>query len=229
MPYQLAWFIFLLPVVAAATIGLVLRPFFNHKPHWSAYATITAIGAAFVLSVWTLITVAGASDHQLHVEPLQWLVIGGFEIKIGLLVDSLTAIMLVVVTGVSFLVQIYSQGYMHGDDGYPRYFAWMALFTANMLGLVLADSLVFMYVFWEGVGLCSYLLIGFWFHRPSAASAAKKAFLVTRLGDFGFLAGILALYSAGHTFDIESLREMAMTGVLAGSALTWAAIGIFAG
>jgi len=229
MPYQLTWFIFLLPVAAAAVIGLVLRPFFNHKPNWSAYATITAIGAAFLLSIWTLVTVAAAPDHELHVEPLQWLVIGDFEIEIGLLVDSLTAIMLVVVTGVSFLVQIYSQGYMHGDPGYPRYFAWMALFTANMLGLVMADSLVFMYVFWEGVGLCSYLLIGFWFHRKSAADAAKKAFLVTRLGDFGFLAGILVLYSSGHTFDIEALREMAVAGILGGSVLTWAAIGIFAG
>ncbi|MBI2957676.1 MAG: NADH-quinone oxidoreductase subunit L [Chloroflexi bacterium] len=229
MPYQLTWFIFVLPVVAFAAIGLVLRPFFNHRPNWSAYATIASIGAAFVLSAWTLITVMGRPDHQLPVEPLQWLVIGGFEIRVGLLVDSLTAIMLVLVTGVSFLVQIYSQGYMKGDPGYPRYFAWMALFTANMLGLVMADNLVFMYVFWEGVGLCSYLLIGFWFHRPSAANAAKKAFLVTRLGDFGFLAGILALYATGKTFDIATLREMAVVGTLAGAGLTWAAIGIFAG
>ncbi|HLC23820.1 MAG TPA: NADH-quinone oxidoreductase subunit L [Dehalococcoidia bacterium] len=229
MPYQLAWFIFLLPVAAFAVICLLLRPFFSHKPHWSAYATIAAIGASLVLSVWTLITVIQAPDHQLHVAPLNWVVINDFTIQVGLLVDSLTAIMLVMVTSVSLLVQIYSQGYMHGDSGYPRYFAWMALFTANMLGLVMADNLVFMYVFWEGVGLCSYLLIGFWFHRPSAAAAAKKAFLVTRLGDFGFLAGILSLYFTGHTFNIESLREMAMAGALAGSALTWAAVGIFAG
>ncbi|MBI2857610.1 MAG: NADH-quinone oxidoreductase subunit L [Chloroflexi bacterium] len=233
MPYQLTWFIFLLPVLAAATIGLVLRPFFNHKPNWSAYTTIAAIGLAFVLSLWTLVTVATSPEHRLNVEPVTWLIIGDFQVQIGLLVDSLTAIMLVVVTGVSFLVQIYSQGYMQGDPGYPRYFAWMALFTANMLGLVMADSLVFMYVFWEGVGLCSYLLIGFWFHRKSAADAAKKAFLVTRLGDFGFLAGILLLYYGGATFNIEALRDMApelaKIPLLGMSLLSWAAIGVFAG
>jgi len=126
-------------------------------------------------------------------------------------------------------VQIYSQGYMHGDPGYHRYFAFMSLFTASMLGLVLADNLLFVYVFWEMVGLCSYLLIGFWFHRPSAANAAKKAFIVTRLGDFGFLAAILLLYFNAHTFDIAGLHSMAITGALAGTTLTWAAIGIFAG
>ncbi|MBI2853608.1 MAG: NADH-quinone oxidoreductase subunit L [Chloroflexi bacterium] len=229
MPYQLAWFIWTLPVFAFLAITLVLRPFFNHRPHWSAYATITAIGAAFVLSIWALITVLQSPDHLLAVPRIEWAVIDGFTIHLGLLVDSLTAIMLVVVTGVSLLVQIYSQGYMHGDPGYPRYFAWMALFTANMLGLVMADSLLFMYVFWEGVGLCSYLLIGFWFHKKSAADAAKKAFLVTRLGDFGFLAGILTLYFSQNTFDIEALRTAAAAGAIAGTTLTLAAIGIFAG
>jgi len=138
-------------------------------------------------------------------------------------------VMLVVVTMVSLMVQIYSQGYMHGDPGYHRYFAWMSLFTASMLGLVLANSLLFMFVFWEMVGLCSYLLIGFWFHRPSAANAAKKAFIVTRLGDFGFLAAILLLYKTTGTFNIAELHNLAVTGVLAGTTLTWAAIGIFSG
>src|SRR3989304_3841872 len=92
-----------------------------------------------------------------------------------------------VVTSVSLLVQVYSQGYMAGDGGYSRYFAYMSLFTASMLGLVLVDSILLLYVFWELVGLCSYLLIGFWFHKPSATRAAMKAFLVTRLGDVGLL------------------------------------------
>ena len=120
--------------------------------------------------------------------------------------DSLTAVMLVVVCTVSLMVQIYSQGYMHGDPGYHRYYAWMSFFTASMLGLVLANNLLMMFVFWEMVGLCSYLLIGFWFHRPSAANAAKKAFIVTRLGDFGFLAAILILFANTGTFDIVQLR-----------------------
>ncbi|MDO8491569.1 MAG: NADH-quinone oxidoreductase subunit L, partial [Dehalococcoidia bacterium] len=146
-----------------------------------------------------------------------------------LVVDPLTAIMLVVVSLVALLVQVYSQGYMHGDPGYVRYYAWMSLFTASMLGLVLAGNLLMMYVFWELVGLCSYLLIGFWFHRPSAANAAKKAFLVTRLGDFGFLAGILVLYYATGTFDVGELSELAKAGTLGGLTLTMAAIGIFSG
>jgi NADH-quinone oxidoreductase subunit L len=229
MPHQLTWYIWILPIIAFLFISFVLRPFFNHKPRWSGYATIAAIGGSLVLSLWTLVEVYHSPSHVLSIPDIEWVLINGFTIKIGLLVDSLTAVMLVVVTSVSLLVQIYSQGYMHGDPGYPRYFAWMALFTANMLGLVMADNLLFLYVFWEGVGLCSYLLIGFWFHKPSAANAAKKAFIVTRLGDFGLLAAILSLYFTQHTFNIEVLHTAAVTGALAGTTLTWAAIGIFAG
>src|SRR5438132_11159897 len=111
----------------------------------------------------------------------------------------------VVVTSVSLLVQIYSPGYMAGDTGYSRYYAYMSLFTASMLGLVLADNLLQVYVFWELVGLSSFLLIGFWFHRPSAAAAAKKAFVVTRLGDLGFLVALLVLFSITGTFTIQEL------------------------
>jgi NADH-quinone oxidoreductase subunit L len=136
---------------------------------------------------------------------------------------------MIVVTLVSLMVQIYSQGYMHGDLGYHRYFAWMSLFTTSMLGVVMAGSLLLVFVFWEMVGLCSYLLIGFWFHRPSAANAAKKAFIVTRLGDFGFLAAILLIFAKTNTFDIGELYNIAGTAALAGTTLTWAAIGIFSG
>ncbi len=118
---------------------------------------------------------------------------------------------------------------MHGDPGYHRYFAFMSLFTASMLGLVLADNLVFLFVFWEMVGLCSYLLIGFWFHRPAARNAATKAFVVTRLGDFGFLAAILVLFFNTGTLDIAELHGLAAAGAIAGTTLTWAAIGIFSG
>ncbi len=174
--------------------------------------------------------VLAAPGHELPVPDINWVIIdGGLTIHLGLMVDSLTAVMLIVVTVVSLMVQIYSQGYMHGDPGYHRYFAFMSLFTGSMLGLVLADNLLFIYVFWEMVGLCSYLLIGFWFHRPAAANAAKKAFIVTRLGDFGFLAAILLLFFNTGTFDIAELHTLAITGALAGTTLTWAAIGIFAG
>jgi NADH-quinone oxidoreductase subunit L len=230
MPYQLVWLIFLLPLFSFAIISLFLRPFFNHKPKLGGYITIASLIGSFALSVWTLIEVMAAPGHELAVPDINWVVInGGLTIHLGLMVDSLTAVMLIVVTLVSLMVQIYSQGYMHGDSGYHRYFAFMSLFTGSMLGLVLADNLLFMYVFWEMVGLCSYLLIGFWFHRPAAANAAKKAFIVTRIGDFGFLAAILLLYSHFHTFDIAQLHSLAVTGALAGTTLTWAAIGIFAG
>ena len=111
-------------------------------------------------------------------------------------------------------MQIYSQGYMHGDPGYWRYFAYMSLFTTSMLGLVLFDSILLIYMFWELVGLSSYLLIGFWFHRPAAAAAAKKAFLVTRLGDLGFLLAILLIYTKAGTFNIPAIQEAAVAGAL---------------
>ncbi len=229
MPHQIPWLIFLLPVFSLIIISFVLRPFFNHRPKLSGYVTIGAIGIACAFSFWVLAEVFAAPGHKLEIPDIQWVVIGDLSVHIGLMVDSLTAVMLVVVTFVSLMVQIYSQGYMHGDPGYHRYFAFMSLFTACMLGLVMADNLVFMFLFWEGVGLGSYLLIGFWFHRPSAADAAKKAFIVTRFGDLGFLAAILLLFYHTGTFNIAELHGLAIAGVLAGTTLTWVAIGIFAG
>jgi NADH-quinone oxidoreductase subunit L len=230
MPYQLVWLIFLLPLFSFIIISLFFRPFLNHKPKVGGYITIAALLGSFGLSVWALTEVMATPGHSLPVPDINWVIIeGGVTIHLGLIMDSLTAVMLIVVTLVSLMVQIYSQGYMHGDPGYHRYYAFMSLFTASMLGLVLADNLLFVYVFWEMVGLCSYLLIGFWFHRPSAANAAKKAFIVTRIGDFGFLAAILLLFFNTGTFDIGELHSLAITGALAGTTLTWAAIGIFAG
>ncbi len=229
MPSQLMWLIFLLPVFSFIIISFFVRPFVKPESRVAGYITIAAIGGSLVLSLWTLSAVMAAPHHELLVPDISWVAVGNLNIHLGLLVDSLTAVMLVVVTVVSLMIQIYSQGYMQGDPGYHRYYAWMSLFTASMLGVVLADSLLLVFVFWELVGLCSYLLIGFWFHRPAAADAAKKAFIVTRLGDFGFLAAILILYYNTGTFDIAELHSLAITGVLAGATLTWAAIGIFAG
>ncbi|MFC1941421.1 NADH-quinone oxidoreductase subunit L [Chloroflexota bacterium] len=229
MPYELIWLIFLLPVFSFVIISFFVRPFVKKESRVAGYITITAITGSLVLSLWTLTQVMASPHHELPLPDISWLAVGNLNIHLGLMVDSLTAVMLVAVTIVSLMVQIYSQGYMHGDPGYHRYYAWMSLFTASMLGLVLADNLLLIFVFWELVGLCSYLLIGFWFHRPTAANAAKKAFIVTRLGDFGFLAAILLLFARTGTFDIAELHSLAITGVLAGTTLTWAAIGIFAG
>jgi len=229
MPYQLVWLIFLLPAISFVIVSLVIRPLVKTESKVAGYITIAAIGISFILSICTLAAVMAAPHHELQMPDVTWVAIGGFTIHIGLMVDSLTAVMLVVVTLVSLMVQIYSQGYMRGDTGYHRYYAAMSLFTMSMLGLVLANNLLYMFVFWEMVGLCSYLLIGFWFHKPSAADAAKKAFLVTRLGDFGFLAALLTLYHNTGTFDIAQLHQLAAAGALGGVVLTWAAIGIFAG
>ena len=230
MPPELIWLILLLPFLSFVIIGFVLRSFLNDQPKLGGYTAIAAVFSSFLLSIWVLLEVWAAPGHELMLPDVTWLVIeNGVTIQLGLMVDSLSAVMLIVVTVVSLMVLIYSQGYMRGDPGYHRYFAWMSLFTMAMLGVVLADSLLLVFVFWELVGLCSYLLIGFWFHKPAARNAATKAFVVTRLGDFGFLAAILILFLNTGTFDISELQHLAVTGVLAGSVLTWAAIGIFAG
>lgn len=249
IPEAAVWLIFLLPIISFCINVFVIRPFFNHKPLWAGYITIGAIAGSLGLAVWTMLSVA--TGGEVHFTPHEWVVVGDLTITLGVMVDPLTAVMVVVVSLCSLMVQVYSQGYMHGDSGYVRYYAAMSLFTGSMLGLVLADNLIQLFCFWELVGLCSYLLIGFWFHKPSAAAAAKKAFLVTRLGDFGLLAAILVLFArtdpaalqaAGvdgavaqlaHSLNISALYEaapalgaMAMLGT---TVMTWAAIGIFAG
>jgi NADH-quinone oxidoreductase subunit L len=226
IPEGVVWAILLLPIASLVTIGFGTRPY----PKISGYVTVTAIGTAFVFSLWALDSVIESDGHRLAFGSHEWLNIGdALRIDLALNVDGLSAIMLVVVTSVSLLVQVYSQGYMHGDGGYSRYFAWMSLFTAAMLGLVLFDSILMVYVFWELVGLGSYLLIGFWFHKKSAADAAKKAFLTTRLGDIGFLLGILLIWTEADTFNIPLIQEAALHGELSDTVITLFALGLFAG
>ena len=230
IPYQLIWLIMLLPLASFIVNGLLIRPFVKPKSKVYGYITIGSIAVSAVFSVWALFSVMSTADQQIAVPDVSWITIGSFNFHVGMIMDQLSAIMVVVVSVVSLMVQIYSLGYMeHDDAGYYRYYTFMSLFTFSMLGLVLSDNLLFTFVFWEMVGLCSYLLIGFWFHKPSAANAAKKAFIVTRIGDFGFLAGILILYFNAHTFDIAQLHNLAVSGVLGGSALMWACIGLFGG
>ena len=230
IPYQLIWLIMLLPLFAFIVNGLLLRPFVNVKSKIYGYVTIAAIAASAVFSVWALVSVTSTENNIIAVPDVSWMVIGNFNFHVGMIMDQLSAVMVVAVSVVSLMVQIYSLGYMaHDEAGYYRYYTFMSLFTFSMLGLVLADNLLFMFVFWEMVGLCSYLLIGFWYHKKSAADAAKKAFIVTRLGDFGFLAGILILYFNTGTFDIGQLHHLAVAGLIGGSALMWACIGLFGG
>ena len=237
IPEAAVWAIFLLPVASLLTTAFVTRPY----PKLSGYVTIAAIGAAFALSLWALDSVIDNDGHALGFAPHQWLSVssenlyiqqfGGpsLHVDVGLRIDGLSAIMLVVVTSVSLLVQVYSQGYMEGDTGYSRYFTWMSLFTAAMLGLVIVDSILMVYVFWELVGLGSYLLIGFWFQKKSAGDAAKKAFLTTRLGDVGFAIGILLIFTKADTFNIPLIQELAQNGTLSDTVITLFALCVFAG
>src|SRR5262249_30280908 len=153
---------------------------------------LAAVGSCIVsvLVLWAIGT--GTSELWRY---YTWFQAGSVDIGFTLRADGLTAVMLVTITFVGSLIAIYSVGYMHGDEGYARFFAEISLFIFSMTGLVLAANFILFYAFWEGVGLCSYLLIGFWFTKPSAAAAARKAFLVTRLGDIGLLIGILVIWS----------------------------------
>ncbi len=235
------WLIFFLPVMGFLAIGLLVRPFLGGQSRVSSLILIGALSGSFILSVWALRCVIqeGPLIFPGHV----WMTLGGLEFEIGLIVDSLTAIMLVVVSGVSLAIQIYSHGYMKDDPGYVRYYTFMALFSSAMLGLVVASNIIQMFVMWELVGLGSFLLIGFWFNKPTAAAAAKKAFLVTRIGDFGFLLAILYLFSHREAFigqglnplnieDINNAIPMIKNGIIVGISslgLTWLGLGIFAG
>src|SRR5579871_1509424 len=225
---QFAWLIPLLPLISFVLIAAGVR----RSPRLSGWLTILTILWAFMLSALAFIQVMSGNCPQSVCadQRYDWIPLVGLPpLTVGFRVDALTATMLIVVTSVSLLVQIYSTGYMRGDRGYARYYASMSLFTFSMLGLVLANNLLTIYLFWEGVGLCSYLLIGHWHERPEAAAAAKKAFLVTRLGDFGFLLGILFLFQQTGTFQFDDLARMSASGVLTGSALTIAMLLVFCG
>ena len=148
-----------------------------------------------------------------------WITSGNFQADWGLLLDPLSTVMILVVSGVGFLIHVYSIGYMHEDPDYPRFFTYLNLFTFSMLMLVLANNYLLLYVFWEAVGLCSYLLIGFWFEKKSAADAGKKAFIVNRVGDFGFAIGVMLLWTTLGTLQYEQVFAAAPSQLPAGGAV----------
>ncbi len=188
---------------------------------------ITALAASLWLSLRALARVA---ETGAQATSLSWLYVGPIRLDMGVLADGLSTVMMVVVCTVSLLVQIYSTGYMRGETGYGRYFAYMSLFSGSMLGLVISDNILQTYIFWELVGICSYLLIGFWYRRPSAAAAAKKAFVVTRFGDLGFLTAVLLISVYGHGwFGFPELEQMVKNGVLSGGLVTAMALLLFSG
>ena len=220
---QIAWLIPVLPFILFAFIGICLMRF----PKIAAAVSIA--GIAFNLFICSNIAFAiyqagpGACYHV----AAPWLLMHSFEVDASLLIDPLSAMMLVVVTFIATLVQIYSLGYMHGDPGISRYYAYQSLFSGSMLGLVLADNFGQLFVFWELVGLCSFLLIGFWFGRISAKNAAKKAFITNRVGDLGFLLGIVMIQATFGTLNFADVTAQAANIGL--GAITLIAILLFIG
>ncbi|MEW6543410.1 MAG: NADH-quinone oxidoreductase subunit L [Nitrospirota bacterium] len=178
----------LLPFFAFLIVGMGGH-WLKDRAHWVA---VPAVWGSFVLSLLAFQDVAGGDT--ISVPLYTWLTSGDLRIGIGLSIDRLTAAMLLLVTTVSGLVHVYTIGYMHGEKGYARFFAYIALFSFSMLMLVMADNFLQLFVFWEAVGLCSYLLIGHWYERKSACDAATKAFVVNRVGDFGFILGVLLVF-----------------------------------
>src|ERR1039457_3368685 len=197
----LPWIILFLPMLAAAVITL----FTLRCRTTSALLSIGAIVTGFILTICFIAT----NDWMPISSELttNWLSIGQLHIDFGLKLDALSLMMMLIVTGVGGAIHIYSFGYMHEDRGFSRFFACLSLFTFSMLGIVLANNFIEMFIFWELVGVSSYLLIGFWFEKPSAANAAKKAFFTNRLGDFGFLLGILVVWSAASSLNFAVVQD----------------------
>ncbi|MFQ5453065.1 MAG: NADH-quinone oxidoreductase subunit L [Candidatus Zixiibacteriota bacterium] len=208
----------LFPLVGFLINGLLIGRL--PKPIISIIAC-TSIGLSFVVSLLLFFNLkAMPADLRIIEQVLfTWIPSGSFHVNFGYLLDPLSAIMILVVSGVGFLIHIYSIGYMSHDKGYGRYFAYLNLFTFSMLTLVLADNFLFMFVGWEGVGLCSYLLIGFWFEKKSASDAGKKAFIVNRIGDFGFLIGIFIIFWQVGTLNFIQAINMAPHLFVAGGTL----------
>ncbi len=213
---QLSIIVLLLPL-----LSFVLLIFFNRRlPRNGDFLAVGILGATFAISAWIFwnVIVLGYDPAFKVAWNFNWIDfgdvpgVGPLQIKMGIMIDNLTAIMLAMVSLISLLVHIYSTGYMTGEKYYGRYFAYLGIFTFSMLGIVLSDNLFSIYIFWELVGLSSYLLIGFFFEKDSAADAQKKAFLTNRVGDIGMWLGILILYSQFHTFGYEEIYEHIKAG-----------------
>lgn len=219
---ELAWLIPVLPIASFLFISLAGKS----VPGQGDRVGIAAVGVAFILSAavfWEAVGGATAAGSVL------WATIGEHALRMGFRVDALSASMLVVVTLISLLVHIYSLGYMHGDVRYKRYYALLSLFTGAMLGLVLADNLLLLFIFWELIGLCSFLLIGHWYEQRSVAFSAMKAYLTTTVGDIGLLIGLVLIWTHARTFEFAGIAEAIATGQLGGTLLTVIALLVFFG
>src|SRR5256714_2796569 len=212
----LVWLIPAFPLAAFLISGLFGRRWLGHM---TGLIAIVAVGLSALLSIGVFLEVLGGKAQT--VVPLyKWIAVGDFSINVSALIDPLSSAMLLVVTVVSFLIFVYSNGYMEHDAGFYRFFAWLSLFVFAMLILVMADNYLLMFVRWEGVGLCSYLLIGFWFERPAPYYAAKKAFVMNRIGDWGYTIGIITIFLVFGSMNFVDVFERLELGAPAQATLT---------
>src|SRR5215472_14313837 len=200
--FSLLWLIPVLPLIGAATNGILGKRLPKTVVGVIGSGTVAV---SFLIALRAFIAMLNMTEQQLPIlrNYFTWIQAGRFQAEAGFMLDHLSGLMILIVTGVGFLIHVYSIGYMAHDDGFYRFFAYLNLFVFFMLTLVLANNYLLMFVGWEGVGLCSYLLIGFWFTRKAAADAGKKAFVVNRVGDFGFILAVMTIF---WTFDRIDFR-----------------------
>ncbi len=217
--------------VLPALVFLVLALFGRYLREGAQYVAIFGVATSLVFSVFALLSVAGVIGGGQPIEfAVNWIDLGeGGSFQVGVYIDGLAAVVSVMVCFVSLMIQLYSGGFMEGDPRFAWYFALLNLFTASMLGLVLAPNFIELYVFWELVGLCSYLLIGHWFEKPEAAKAATKAFIVTRIGDAGLFIAIIMFWRATGTTSYQGISEAAQAGFIGSSLFTAAVVLVFVG
>ncbi|PYI51144.1 NADH-quinone oxidoreductase subunit L [Paenibacillus flagellatus] len=224
---QIAWLVPLFPLLAF----LVLLAAGRQWKEGGAYVGIIATLASFVVSALVFAERLGEGAEDYTWNSLEWLKLGDYSLSMGYEINNLNALMLLVVSLVSLLVNVYSKGYMHGDERISVFYSYVALFTFAMLGVVMSENLLELYIFWELVGLGSFLLIGFWYFKPEAKAAAKKAFIMTRIGDVGLFLAILLLFwhMPGHALDFSSIHNAFAEGKISGGTATLIALLIFVG
>ena len=221
---ELIWLVPLLPLVGFLLISLG-KSYFS-KSLAGIIASAMVFGS-FVISLGVFFDVLNGDGKPTTVTLFEWIATADFHVNIAFLVDSLTSIMLLIITGVGFLIHLYSMGYMHDDEGYAKFFSYLNLFVFFMLLLVLGDNYLVMFAGWEGVGLSSYLLIGFWFKNTAYNNAARKAFVMNRIGDLGFLLGIILIFI---TFGSISFNDIFLrAGTVPTSVITSIALLLFIG
>ncbi len=222
---EIAWLIPVFPLIGAVFSGLGLicaNKKINNSREIVSISLLSFVGVSAVISYKTLIE--QINGYQSVEKLFVWASAGDFTIPMGFVLDPLGSVMLTLVTTITLLVMIYSHGYMAPDTGYVRFFTYLALFSSSMMGLIISPNLLEIYVFWELVGMCSYLLVGFWYDRDGAANAAQKAFVVNRVGDFGLLLGILGLFWATKSFDFNEIAIGVSQSVSENSLPVWAAL-----